>query len=41
MSFAIAGLRIPRVEIENPGCCEKTYPHFFEDLHRVIGLEDE
>jgi 3-phosphoshikimate 1-carboxyvinyltransferase len=35
MSFAIAGLRIPGVVIENPGCTAKTYPNFFEDLDCV------
>ena len=40
MSFAIAGLRIPDVILENPGCCEKTYPDFFSDLQRVIGGEN-
>ena len=39
MSFAIAGLRIPDVELENPGCCEKTYPEFFNDLQRVISAD--
>jgi len=32
MSFAIAGLRIPGLRIENPRCVEKTYPTFFTDL---------
>lgn len=32
MSFALAGLRIPGVRINNPRCVEKTYPRFFEDL---------
>jgi 3-phosphoshikimate 1-carboxyvinyltransferase len=32
MSFALAGLRIPGVRISDPGCVEKTYPRFFEDL---------
>jgi 3-phosphoshikimate 1-carboxyvinyltransferase len=32
MSFAIAGLRIPGVKIENPRCVDKTYPGFFRDL---------
>jgi 3-phosphoshikimate 1-carboxyvinyltransferase len=35
MSLALAGLRIPGVEIENPKCVEKTYPEFFEDLERL------
>jgi 3-phosphoshikimate 1-carboxyvinyltransferase len=32
MSFAVAGLRIAGVKINNPGCTEKTYPRFFDDL---------
>ncbi|MEX0611174.1 MAG: 3-phosphoshikimate 1-carboxyvinyltransferase [Pirellulales bacterium] len=36
MSFALAGLRIPGVRIENPQCVEKTYPAFFNDLARLI-----
>jgi 3-phosphoshikimate 1-carboxyvinyltransferase len=32
MSFALAGLRIPGVRINNPNCVEKTYPAFFDDL---------
>jgi 3-phosphoshikimate 1-carboxyvinyltransferase len=35
MSLALAGLRVPGVEITNPHCTEKTYPRFFEDLTRV------
>ncbi|MEA3365840.1 MAG: hypothetical protein U9Q79_09405 [Candidatus Hydrogenedentes bacterium] len=30
MSFALAGLRIPGVIINNPGCVSKTFPDFFE-----------
>lgn len=30
MSFALAGLRIPGVRINNPGCVSKTFPDFFE-----------
>ncbi len=37
MSFAVAGLAIPGVEIENPGCVAKTYPGFFEDLAGLAG----
>lgn len=36
MSLALAGLRIPGVEIENPKCVEKTYPEFFQDLERLL-----
>lgn len=32
MSFAIAGLRAPGVEIENPGCVAKTFPDFWQRL---------
>jgi 3-phosphoshikimate 1-carboxyvinyltransferase len=32
MSFALAGLRIPGVRINDPGCVDKTYPRFFDDL---------
>jgi 3-phosphoshikimate 1-carboxyvinyltransferase len=35
MSFAIAGLRIPGVRINNPQCVDKTYPAFFTDLAAV------
>ncbi|MDZ7616687.1 MAG: 3-phosphoshikimate 1-carboxyvinyltransferase, partial [Patescibacteria group bacterium] len=35
MSLALAGLRIPGVVIKNPGCTEKTYPNYFDDLRRV------
>ncbi len=30
MSFAVAGLRIPGVKIENPDCVKKSFPNFFE-----------
>jgi 3-phosphoshikimate 1-carboxyvinyltransferase len=30
MSFAVAGLRIPGMEIQDPGCTAKTFPDFFE-----------
>ncbi len=36
MSFALAGLRIPGVTLENPGCTAKTYPDFFQDLERLL-----
>ncbi|MCF0234035.1 MAG: 3-phosphoshikimate 1-carboxyvinyltransferase, partial [Thermoguttaceae bacterium] len=35
MSFALAGLKIDGVEIENPGCVAKTYPNYFADLARA------
>jgi 3-phosphoshikimate 1-carboxyvinyltransferase len=32
MSFAVAGLRVPGVEIADPGCVAKTWPDFFAAL---------
>lgn len=37
MSFALAGLRIEGVTVEDPKCTSKTYPKFFEDLSYLIG----
>ena len=36
MSFALAGLKIPGVEIEHPECTVKTYPNFFADLAHAV-----
>jgi 3-phosphoshikimate 1-carboxyvinyltransferase len=36
MSFALAGLRIPGVRINNPKCVEKTYPEFFSDFSALV-----
>jgi 3-phosphoshikimate 1-carboxyvinyltransferase len=36
MSFALAGLRIPGVSINNPRCVDKTYPSYFEDLFSLM-----
>ncbi len=35
MSFALAGLRIPGVEIIDPGCVAKTWPSFFDVLEQM------
>ncbi len=32
MAFALAGLRIPGVEIQDPGCVSKTWPDYFSML---------
>jgi 3-phosphoshikimate 1-carboxyvinyltransferase len=37
MSFALVGLRLPGILIDNPGCVAKTYPAFFTDLERLRG----
>lgn len=35
MSFALAGLRVSGVEIENPSCVAKSYPDFWRDFERL------
>ena len=34
MAFALAGLRVPGVEIRDPGCVAKTWPDFFDAMER-------
>lgn len=36
MSLALVGLRQPGVQISNPGCTAKTYPHYFDDLASIV-----
>jgi 3-phosphoshikimate 1-carboxyvinyltransferase len=38
MSFALAGTKAESVVIKDAQCVSKTYPNFFEDLRRVVGL---
>ncbi|MBM2621499.1 3-phosphoshikimate 1-carboxyvinyltransferase [Actinoplanes sp. LDG1-06] len=35
MSLALIGLRVPGIEILDPGCVAKTYPDFFADLENL------
>ena len=35
MSFALLGLRVPGIEIVNPGCVAKTFPLYFEVLETL------
>jgi len=35
MSFAIAGLRVPGIQIANPGCVAKTFPRFWQLLDEL------
>jgi len=35
MAFALAGLRIPGVQIEDPDCVAKTWPGYFEVLEKI------
>jgi 3-phosphoshikimate 1-carboxyvinyltransferase len=32
MAFALIGLRVPGIEIADPGCVAKTFPTYFEAL---------
>ncbi len=36
MSFALAGLRCPGLVIEDPHCCAKAFPHFFEQFGQMV-----
>ncbi len=36
MSFALIGLRVPNVRIQNPECCKKTFGEYFEVLERTV-----
>jgi len=40
MAFAVAGLAVPGVVIDDPACVAKSYPGFWEDLARLIGDEE-
>ncbi len=35
MAFALAGLKLPGVEIRDPGCAAKSWPNYFEVLERL------
>jgi 3-phosphoshikimate 1-carboxyvinyltransferase len=35
MAFALVGLRVPGIEIENPGCVAKTFPDYFKVLEQL------
>lgn len=36
MSFALLGMNMPNIKIENPDCVQKTYPEFFTDFLQLI-----
>lgn len=40
MCFALAGLRIDGVEIEDPSCVAKSYPGYWRDFLWLIGMEN-
>lgn len=35
MSFALTGLRVPGVKIENPNCVKKSFPGFWKEFERL------
>lgn len=35
MCFAVLGTKVPGIVIEDPGCTEKTYPNFWEDMEKA------
>lgn len=37
MAFSVAGLCVPGVFIENPGCVAKSFPDFFDVFSKVMG----
>ena len=37
MSFALIGLRVPGIEINDPGCVNKTFPDYFARLQELRG----
>jgi 3-phosphoshikimate 1-carboxyvinyltransferase len=41
MAFALVGLKVPGVQIENPGCVSKTFPNYFEVLEELRSQEPE
>ncbi len=37
MSFAVAGLRVPGIQIADPGCVTKSFPGFWEEFRKLEG----
>jgi 3-phosphoshikimate 1-carboxyvinyltransferase len=37
MSFALVGLKAPRITILDPGCVAKTYPQYWDDFAKCFG----
>jgi 3-phosphoshikimate 1-carboxyvinyltransferase len=35
MAFALVGLKVPGIKIENPGCVAKTFPEYFQVLEQL------
>jgi len=41
MAFALLGLRVPGVQIENPSCVNKTFPNYFDVLESLRSVNSE
>jgi len=41
MAFAVAGLRVKGVVIDNPGCVSKSFPRFWNEFSKVEGAEHD
>jgi 3-phosphoshikimate 1-carboxyvinyltransferase len=41
MSFAMAATKSPGIAIKDPGCVNKTYPGFFDDLKKALNQKPE
>jgi 3-phosphoshikimate 1-carboxyvinyltransferase len=39
MAFALIGLRVPGISIDNPACVTKTFPKFFEVFESLGSIE--
>ncbi|MYF92718.1 MAG: 3-phosphoshikimate 1-carboxyvinyltransferase, partial [Gemmatimonadetes bacterium] len=37
MSFALVGLRVPGIRINDPGCVGKTFPTYFDVWDQIRG----
>lgn len=40
MSFALLGLRVPGIQIADPGCVAKTFPGYWDEFDRLRGEDD-
>jgi 3-phosphoshikimate 1-carboxyvinyltransferase len=38
MCFAVVGLRVPGIKLQNPSCVKKTFPNFFQKLAKDLGV---
>ncbi len=38
MAMALVGLRRPQLQIADPACVGKSYPEFWRDLARLVGV---